>query len=180
MKISLIPLSAKPFHKGHMQLIEHAQKNSDKCFLFVSINNRSRKNELTIDGNKMHHIWQNIIEKHLNKDKCDIIYTHDSPVKLVYDFINNNNNNNNININIYTGEDDQKRYSDLINKYNINIISFKRGTDTTYISGTQMRLYLKNNNKQDFINMLPDSFNLNDKNYIYENLKYINYNLTIF
>lgn len=176
MKISLIPLSAKPFHKGHMHLIEHAQKNSDKCILFVSINNRSRKNELIIDGNKMHYIWQNIIEKYLDKDKCDIIYTNDSPVKLVYDFIDNNNNN----INIYTGEDDKKRYLNLINKNNINIISFKRGIDTINISGTQMRIYLKNNNKQDFINMLPDSFNLNDKNYIYENLKYINYNLTIF
>jgi len=177
MIISLIAMSAKPFHKGHMQLIEYANNNSDTCILYISTNDRSRKGELSINGNKMLHIWKNIIEKYIDTKKTQLIYTQESPVKLIYDFIKNNQNNI---INIYTGNDDEKRYSSLTNEKNINIISLKRGHDTTNISGTQMRLYLKNNNKQDFLNMLPDQFNLNEKNYIYENLKYINYNLTVY
>ena len=55
--IGLVPMSAKPFHEGHMFLIRKAIDECKKVIVYVSITDRSRKGEITIFGEDMKYIW---------------------------------------------------------------------------------------------------------------------------
>lgn len=62
MSIGLVPVSAKPFHRGHFLLIQKASKENDTVIVFVSTSDRARKGEITISGQKMLQIWRTQIE----------------------------------------------------------------------------------------------------------------------
>ena len=61
--IGLIPISAKPFHEGHMSLIRKASDECKKVIVYVSTSDRKRKGEITIFGEDMLIIWENILSK---------------------------------------------------------------------------------------------------------------------
>lgn len=158
----LVPMSAKPFHKGHMFLIKAASERCKKVIAYVSISDRSRKGEITIHGEDMQFIWESIITKYLPENvKC--IYGG-SPVSKVYEFlgdISEQGTSGGETYAIYTGQDDAKRYQD---KYWSNIKDqvwvkeFLRGNDSPNISGTLMRSYLSNASQDKFLFLdgLPD------------------------
>jgi len=160
--VGLVPMSAKPFHKGHMFLIQAAAEKCDRVIVYVSISDRSRKGEITIYGEDMQLIWESIITKHLPKNaKC--VYGG-SPVGKVYEFLGNISEQGTAGDEtyaIYTGQDDAKRYQD---KYWSNIKDqvwvkeFLRGNDSPNISGTLMRSYLSNASQDKFLFLdgLPD------------------------
>ena len=160
--IGLVPMSAKPFHKGHMFLIQAASQRCNRVIVYVSISDRSRKGEVTIHGEDMQFIWESIITKYLPENvKC--IYGG-SPVSKVYEFlgdISEQGTSGGETYAIYTGQDDAKRYQD---KYWSNIKDqvwvkeFLRGNDSPNISGTLMRSYLSNASQDKFLFLdgLPD------------------------
>jgi len=160
--VGLVPMSAKPFHKGHMFLIQAAAERCDRVIVYVSISDRSRKGEITIYGEDMQLIWESIITKHLPKNvKC--VYGG-SPVGKVYEFLGNiseQGTSGSETYAIYTGQDDAKRYQE---KYYENIKDqvwvkeFLRGSDSPNISGTLMRSYLSNASQDKFLFLdgLPD------------------------
>ena len=65
--IGLVPMSAKPFHEGHMFLIRKAIDECKKVIVYVSISDRSRKGEITIFGEDMKYILNISISKFLKK-----------------------------------------------------------------------------------------------------------------
>ena len=165
-KFGLVPMSAKPFHKGHMFLIQAASERCDKVIVYVSISDRSRKGEITIYGEDMQLIWESIITKYLPGNvKC--IYGG-SPVGKVYEFLEDVSTQDftqdiikNETYAIYTGQDDARRYKDQYYeniKDRVWIKSFERGDDSPDISGTLMRSYLSNASQDKFLFLdgLPD------------------------
>lgn len=72
MKIGLVPMSAKPFHRGHAGLIEIASNENDKVIVFVGFGSRGIKkrtkkkrkfeqplsDEFPIYGDTMKKVWQ--------------------------------------------------------------------------------------------------------------------------
>tara|TARA_B100001094_G_scaffold333255_1_gene409932 strand:- start:7938 stop:8579 length:642 start_codon:yes stop_codon:yes gene_type:complete len=158
----LVPMSAKPFHKGHMFLIQSAAERCDNVIVYVSISDRSRKGEITIHGEDMQFIWENIIKNHLPSN-VECVYGG-SPVGRVYEFLGNISEQGGIDgqtYAIYTGKDDAKRYQDKHYeniKDKVWIKEFERGDDSPNISGTLMRSYLSNADQDKFLFLdgLPD------------------------
>lgn len=160
--VGLVPMSAKPFHKGHMFLIQEAAKQCNRVIVYVSISDRSRKGEITIYGEDMQFIWKSIITKYL-PENVTCIYGG-SPVGKIYELLGNISEQG-ISIEetyaVYTGKDDAKRYQEKYwsnIKNNVWIKSFERGDDSPDISGTLMRSYLSNasQDKLLFLDGLPD------------------------
>lgn len=183
--IGLVPMSAKPFHEGHMSLIRKAIDECKKIIVYVSISDRSRKGETTIFGEDMKFIWENILEDSIkdsypelrgeeeSEDKIKFEYGG-SPVGKVYKKLEEATLPENIEKTyaIYTGEEDKGRYSskfyiDVINRVHIRPII--RGKDTPPISGKLMRSYLSNASEDKFLflDSLPREISDVDKEEIF-------------
>lgn len=171
-KIGLVPMSAKPFHKGHMALVNQALQECDQVILFISTSDRSKGAGFKILGKDMEFIWKNIIEKYL-PDNITYVYGG-SPVRNVYKEIEDNMHLDN-KYSIYTGKDDAVRYKPKYfegSKHSVDVVSLERGVDTEGISGTAMRQFLQDSMKEEFINGLPEEIeDIRDKEEIYNILK---------
>lgn len=151
--IGLVPISAKPFHEGHMSLIRKASDECKKVIVYVSTSDRKRKGEITIFGEDMLIIWEDILSKYLPSN-VSCVYGG-SPVGNVYKKLEEAAvANDETTYAIYTGEEDAGRYS---SKYYAEIIdrvslrTLARGEDTMPISGTLMRSYLSNGSEYKFM-----------------------------
>ena len=170
--IGLVPMSAKPFHDGHMSLIRKASDECKEVIVFVSTSDRKRKGEITIFGEDMLNIWENILTKYLPPNvTCEY---GGSPVRKVYEKLEEGMEDLNLEKNyaIYTGEEDKARYSskyfaDMIERVFIRTMS--RGEDTMAISGTLMRSYLSNASEDKFLFLdgLPREISDDDKEEIF-------------
>ena len=168
----LVPMSAKPFHDGHMSLIRKASDECKEVIVFVSTSDRKRKGEITIFGEDMLNIWENILIKYLPPNvTCEY---GGSPVRKVYEKLEEGMEDLNLEKNyaIYTGEEDKARYSskyfaDMIERVFIRTMS--RGEDTMAISGTLMRSYLSNASEDKFLFLdgLPREISDDDKEEIF-------------
>lgn len=183
--IGLVPMSAKPFHEGHMTLIRKAIDECKKVIVYVSISDRSRKGEITIFGEDMKFIWKNILEDSIKdaypelrgeeegEDKIKFEYGG-SPVGKVYKKLEEGILPENIDKTyaVYTGEEDKGRYSpkfyiDIIDR--VYIRAMARGEDTPPISGKLMRSYLSNASEDKFLflDSLPYEVKADDKEEIF-------------
>ena len=152
--IGLVPMSAKPFHEGHMSLIRKASDECKKVIVYVSTSDRKRKGEITIFGEDMKLIWEEIIKKYLPENVVCVY--GGSPVRNVYTKLEEGILPDNVDKTyaIYTGKEDAERYS---SKYYIDMIervylrTMSRGKDTMPISGTLMRSYLSNASEDKFL-----------------------------
>ena len=170
--VGLVPMSAKPFHDGHMSLIRKAADECKEVVVFVSTSDRKRKGEITIFGEDMLHIWENILNKYL-PDNVTCEYGG-SPVRKVYEKLEEGMEDLNLEKDyaIYTGEEDKARYS---SKYFAEMIervynrTMTRGEDTMPISGTLMRSYLSNASEDKFLflDSLPREISNEDKEEIF-------------
>ena len=169
MRIGLVPMSAKPYHAGHHHLVKSASLTNDEVFVFVSLSDRIKKNEFPIEGSKMEKIW---IDELLSimPENVSIIFGG-SPVRKVYEYIQNEDSRENT-ITVYSDIVDTRRnYSEsarlkymepLYSKGLIKFASeefpenFTRGGDAPDISGTKMREYLLKGKKDLFIGNLPE------------------------
>ena len=169
--IGLVPMSAKPFHEGHMSLIRKASDECKEVIVYVSTSDRKRKGEITIFGEDMQIIWQTIISKYLPQNvRCEY---GGSPVGNVYKKLEEATIiNDETTYAIYTGQEDANRYS---SKYYASIIdrvylrTLARGEDTMPISGTLMRSYLSNASEEKFLFLdgLPREISDEDKEEIF-------------
>ena len=169
--IGLVPISSKPFHEGHMSLIRKASDECKKVIVYVSTSDRQRKGEITIFGEDMLTIWENILSKYLPSN-VSCVYGG-SPVGNVYKKLEEASLiNDDTTYAKYTGEEDAGRYS---SKYYAEIIdsvflrTLARGEDTMPISGTIMRSYLSNGSEYKFMFLdgLPREITDSDKEEIF-------------
>ena len=164
MKIGLIAGSYKPFHAGHMGLIEIASKENDEVHLFVSTSDRKRPGEIAILGSDMTNIWKVYLEP-IMPDNVVIKYGG-SPVANVYVELGEANEQGSKNtFAIYADPTDlSQNFSNIsLNKYAGNLLSNKQiklrpiqRTQTKDVSGTKMREYLATGDAASFISNLPD------------------------
>jgi len=172
-KIGILPLSGKPVHDGHWKLINKISDENDCCILLVSIKDRIKKGEFPIYGDNMFEIWRDILYKKLPKNV--IFKIVDSPFSSVIKEIDLFENiKKNYYINIYSDVDDIKRFdmNNIRNRFsrlssNIKLCGVSRN-NTVNISGTKMREFLRNNDKNNFISYLPSPLSLKEKSYVYK------------
>ena len=201
MKVGLVPMSAKPYHKGHHYLVKVAAEQNDVVMLFVSTSDRCRKGEVPIYGADMKEIWCNQLELLLPLN-VNVTYGG-SPIRKVFDVLVQEEENYNLGdtvSNIYTvysdEEDTRLNYTvgrskspgalSPVDRYFPNIYLngyvkfaaienpelFTRGLGAPNISGTAMRNRLLDPDaKGEFIDDLPEELSDDSKMNIYKRLR---------
>ena len=161
MKIAYIPMSAKPFHKGHYKLITKACNECDIVNLYIGLKSRD-----TVTGEKMIKVW-NILLQTILPQKVNLNFGG-SPIKKIWNELANNVNNNN-KFYIYGGKSEITNIINLesLTKYAPNILKNQLiiqtvdRSETDNISGTKMRAWLDASDHINFYNGLPNE--LTDK-----------------
>lgn len=163
-KTGLIAMSAKPAHLGHWSLITKAASENDEVELFVSTSNRTRSGEIPIYGVDMEEIWNSYLVPALPPNVNANF--GGSPVGNVYAFLESEEDKN-VPENAYVIYSDpvdlERNFS--INALNNSVplllrnkqiklqdVSREGGVD---ISGTAMRQFLANDEKENFLQYLP-------------------------
>ena len=179
--IGLLPASGKPWHAGHDGLLRLAASENDEVHLFISTSDRIKKGEFPIYGADMEFIWQKFLEPVL---PGNVIVTYGgTPVSHVYEELEAAEaaQEDEIFFKIYSDADDILKFTDdklnksahtLFMNGQIERRSVDR-TETTDISGTEMRQCLQNNEQEKFISFLPASARSSGTE-IYKILKHIN------
>lgn len=85
MKIGLVPISAKPYHKGHHYLVEQAARENDEVIVFASTSDRCRTDEFPVYGSTMVEVWNDLIVPVLPENVS--VRLGGSPVREVYEII---------------------------------------------------------------------------------------------
>ncbi len=85
MQVGLVPISAKPYHRGHHVLVERAAQENDAVVVFVSVSDRRRRNEFPVMGEAMREVWNEELEP-IMPSNVRIEYGG-SPVRKVYELI---------------------------------------------------------------------------------------------
>lgn len=159
MKIGLFPISAKPYHRGHDAIIRQAAKENDVLVLFVSLSDRKRKGEIPVLGEDMKTIWEDHIMNSL-PDNVDV-QLGGGPVRKLYAMVGEANETKSPDhFTIYSDQEDlnsnfpeknmEKYFNDLWANGQIT-----RKATSRLMSGTKMREFLANNDKDSFIANLP-------------------------
>ncbi len=172
--LGVVPMAGKPVHIGHWKLIELASKENEKVLVYISEKDRIKGGEFPIQGKQMIEVWNEILKKHLPSNVS--IKFVDSPVYHIRHLMSDMNNDpeNSPTITVYSDVEDIKNYnpSEFNTKYvslgDINKIKFKgvERSQTVDISGTKMREFLQNNDKNEFLKYLP-SVTLKEKEQIW-------------
>jgi hypothetical protein len=173
-KIGLVPISAKPYHAGHHSLVTTASVENDEVILFVSISDRTRKDEFPILGKDMVRIWEEELEK-IMPSNVRIEYGG-SPVRKIYQIIEDAcSENSNETFVVYSDPQDtaQNYPASAREKYMEPMCSlgkvifaaeetpekFTRGKGTPDVSGGKLRHYLESNNFEKFAYYMPPGVN---------------------
>ena len=167
--IGLVPMSAKPFHEGHMSLIRKASDECNRVIVYVSTSDRKKKGEFPIFGEDMKYIWETILEDSINKKFPNVSFVYGgSPVGKVYEKLKEANDIQTENVyRVYSDVNDtakrfpakykQLHFGDLYNRGKVIFPaeerpkSFTRGEGSADISGTIMRAYLSNGQEDKFL-----------------------------
>lgn len=165
--VGLIPISGKPLHLGHWDLIELSSKQNDKVIVFLSTKDRNRSGEVKISGNLTTEIMKDYYEKILPPNV--VVRYVESPVQeLFYELrwleqLVFQDNFGPLQINLYSDSEDVHNNfpSDRLEKYCPNLqkryvskIGVPRSM-TTNISGTEMRRFIQNRDTLLFQRFLP-------------------------
>ena len=162
--IGLIAMSAKPYHKGHEELIRIASQECDEVYLYVSVLDRKRKGEKAISGEDMKFIWEVYLHKTL-PGNVTLELCSESPLKnvwrrLEYSELSDSEDTHNV----YGDPQDldagykidylKKSCPNLVANNLIVLNPISRDT-TVNISGTDMRKFLSVGDKESFCNNCP-------------------------
>jgi len=172
-KIGVVPMAAKPFHAGHMFLIDMASNENDEVIVFVSLTDRKRTGEFPVYGSQMKQIWNEHLSRIMPKNvNIDLMGEGEQPVKAVYELLADANEVGSKNIfNIYSDPEDTRKnypvasrvkyFGDLHNNGNVRFIGeenpekLTRGVGTPDISGTKAREALTMNDLETFASYMP-------------------------
>jgi hypothetical protein len=157
MKVGLVAGAYRPFHAGHDALIRLASKENDKVIVFASLTDRDN-----ISGEGMMQVWKQLIEPSL-PDNVEVTYGG-SPVGHAYKVIGDADQaGSQDTFTVYSDPDDANRMATLP-KYAPNLtangqVKFRpvERASTVNVSGTQMRLWFDNDERDQFVAHLPDS-----------------------
>lgn len=163
MKVGIIGGAMKPVTRGHWGLIKRASKENDRVRLFVSTADRSDEN-FTIKGDDMREVWEKYLTLHLPPNVS--IEFVKNPIKSVYEALGKANEEHSIDeFTVYSDPVDitsrfpvekQKKYFDeLFDHGQIKFIPVERVGDMD-VSGSKMRLLLKQGMKDEFKALLPE------------------------
>lgn len=165
-RIGVVPMSAKPYHVGHDQLIRIAADDCDEVIVFVSNADRTRKGEFPIRGETMRNVWSD----HILETLPNHVYVQfvPNPVSAVYELTGDADKDpsNNETYAIYSDPTDMERNFPprSISKYMPNLVATQRVVrrlvpreTTVDVSGTQMRAWLMHGDKERFVAHLPDT-----------------------
>jgi len=168
-KIGLVPMSAKPLHAGHWGLINIAASENDEVHLFVSLSDRDN-----ISGAAMGKIWKELIEPILPGNvKIEFPI---SPVGAVFKELGDADESGSQDVfSVYSDPEDTTKNYKTLGRYAGNLIANDQvkmrpieRTSTVNVSGTQMRQWFDADDKQSFINHLPNEL---DGNKVWDILK---------
>ena len=166
-------MGAKPFHKGHFELIELAAKECDNVIVFGSLADRKVEGEFPIDGKAYLKFWHDMFIPILPKNVK--FKFSESPISSVYmqlRWFEQSYVQDEIappTVRIYSDPEDLKlNWKDevfmdpkkagcptLFNAGKIERNEVARGSKTTDISGTKMRKFLETGDKESFLKNLP-------------------------
>lgn len=162
--VGIVPMSAKPYHVGHDQLIRLALFECQEVVVFVSNADRVRKGEHPVKGETMCKVW----EDHIMKTFPDDTYVSfvPNPVSAVYTLLGDSDKDprNTDSFRIYSDPTDMERNfpPKSISKYMPHLVATQRVVrrlvpreTTVDVSGTQMRAWLQHGEKTKFIAHLP-------------------------
>ena len=173
-QVALIPMSCKPYHIAHDMLIHMAASECAKVEVYVSLSDRG-----TITGEVMQRIWVDYIVPNLPAN-VNVSYSAITPVRDCYErmgVVDKTIPMPNIRFCIYgDAEDTYRNFPDKsLDKYMPHLMKkiriMRRGIERhelAYISGTQMREFLKLGDKTSFFKNLPDYM---DKEIVWKMLK---------
>ena len=178
VQIALYPGSFKPFHSGHLHVIQTASQNNDFVGVYVSLTDRKKSGEATIFGKDMAEIWKNHLMAIMPKNVNISFFQKESPIRQIYKELGEAEESlTNEHYKIYGDPNDlQKNFKEeSLNKHFPNLTSAQRlelcpisRSEGINISGTEMRKYLDEGDKGRFLNGLPDQV---DKEAIWDLLK---------
>jgi len=152
--ILLYPGAFKPPHKGHFEVVKKCLDNVDEAIIIISSNSRDKISSQT--SLKIWESYKPLFGSNSEKVKIYIAEAY-SPVKEVYNIIKNNENNNYLAV---FGKKDSSRFKSLIKNYS-NAVVFDGG-DVENISSSQIRVALKEGNKEILYKSLPEGYILED------------------
>lgn len=160
LKFGIFPGSFKPFHLGHMNVVEEMAKQCDTGIVLVSKSDRIRRGEFPVYGQTMIKIWNEHISKILPKNISYVFC--DNPVTLTYQMIPTFLP---AHVFIYGDATDivknfsyhnLERYCKQALMHElIDVVPIVR--QTCNISGTQVRQYLKNDQYDAFVSVMHPS-----------------------
>jgi cytidyltransferase-like protein len=169
-KIGVLVGGYKPFHAGHMQLIELAASENDAVYVFVSLKDRSRPGEITVKGSTMKIVWKRYIEPIL-PDNVIVVYNEArAPVIDAFDLFTRHENERDVNVefNIYSDHKDLQRtfndktlsFYDFLRKNNAFVL---HPTDRLAggMSATRVRHFIEDEDFESFDAAMPHSMDTN-------------------
>ena len=174
MKIGLVPVSAKPYHRGHHTLIERAALENDAVVVFVSTSDRRRRNEFPVVGTAMIQVWKEELES-IMPSNTRVEYGG-SPVRKVYELIETACEDHSEHVftiysdvvdtaSNYDSSSREKYMSPLcqvgqvIFAAEVNPAAFTRGLGTPDVRGEDVRLALAEGNFEAFASAMPTAVN---------------------
>ena len=83
--IGLLPMSAKPYHKGHHLQVLDASQECDEVYLLISLSDRARPGEIPVLGKTMKIYWDDYIIPSLPSNVT--VRFVQVPVRAVYDVL---------------------------------------------------------------------------------------------
>jgi len=172
-------MSAKPYQRGHHNLIVTAATECESVIVFVSTTDRVRRGEHTILGRDMEDIWQEYILHHI-PGNVTVYLSEVSPIRKTWSALGNiaelgTLESKDLEILIFVGDDtdvEQKFSTEHFRRYVPDIVervSVRRvpRSETSNISGTMMRRFLWNSDEASFKTNLPDVLNESEKHAIW-------------
>jgi len=174
LRIGLVPISAKPYHRGHHALVLKAAADNDEVVLFVSVSDRLRYGEFPIYGADMESIWKKELEPIMPPNV--VIEYGGSPVRKIYELLGSACESETDNIfRVYSDPEDtaqnypqkhrDKYLQPLCSQKQIifaaeeNPESLTRGKGTPDIKGEDLRGALADANFHEFASLLPSEVN---------------------
>jgi ATP sulfurylase len=160
-RTALIPMSAKPLHRGHDALIQLALSECEDVVVFVSLSDRGN-----VKGKAMETIWRDFVIPRYPNAKI-VVGMKDTPVRCVYHTLGVADGEVSYSASIYVVYGDPESLSEnfpekSLFKYAGNLYREQRvllrpvpRTETMQISGTEMRRLLAIGDKTRFMAGLP-------------------------
>lgn len=176
--VGVIPLAGKPVHSGHWCLIEKALQHSDVVYLFVSLKDRGEGSG-RINSGKMLKVWKDLLFPVL--DPRVIVRFCDSPVLDANRFVRSSSESwPGMKYTFWGDTADveerwshaklEKTFADLLNAKRVEAIGLNR-SDTVHISGTEMRKWLEERERDKFVMNLPQVLTYTQRVLYYEILR---------